>query len=367
MTLPDTKAVSLLQRVIFPRPGEPLDVRSLYLVESDRNESRAHAPDRTSVRLGAESQVSFATYFNAFAASYWRRWTTLTSVVLRVELAAVNGGGTEAAGARVDLYRSKIDGARIAIGGDLVTPDADGHFTMAGLPPDMPLSVLSVGQEQQYTRESEWPDKLTLEPGETRDIGTATVDRAGLKLKGRTLDAKRNVLAGCTVIDVTSDRCAVSDAEGAFELSGLPYKGAGRWLLAMHPDKPLFCIEANADPTVDRALDLVLEPLGSVCGRLLDTEGEPLVEWRVGVQASGTMVVGERQYADAAQRGARVQTWAETDANGAWCVDGIVCGATYWVSSYDAEVAQGRPKRFWHDTFAPRAVETVDFGDVTVK
>ncbi|EGD54099.1 glycosyltransferase [Gordonia neofelifaecis] len=106
-----TKAVSLLQRVIFPRPGEPLDVRSLYLVESESNSSRAHAPERTSVKLGAESEVSFATYFNAFAASYWRRWSVLDSVVLRVEVR-----GT----ARVDLYRSKIDGARIAIGGGLV-------------------------------------------------------------------------------------------------------------------------------------------------------------------------------------------------------------------------------------------------------
>ncbi len=115
---PESRAVALLQRVIFPRPGEPLDVRSLYLEESDRNESRAHAPDRTSVRIGGESQISFATYFNAFAASYWRRWSVLKSVVLRIELTGV---------ARVDLYRSKIDGSRIAIGGDLVEVDDQGR------------------------------------------------------------------------------------------------------------------------------------------------------------------------------------------------------------------------------------------------
>ncbi|ALG83371.1 glycosyltransferase [Gordonia phthalatica] len=115
---PQSKAVSLLQRVIFPRPGEPLDVRSLYLVESESNSSRAHASDdRTSVTLSGESEVSFATYFNAFAASYWRRWSVLESVVLRVEVR-----GT----ARVDLYRSKIDGSRIAIGGDLVQLGSDG-------------------------------------------------------------------------------------------------------------------------------------------------------------------------------------------------------------------------------------------------
>ncbi|MGB3304303.1 glycosyltransferase [Gordonia sp. (in: high G+C Gram-positive bacteria)] len=117
--MPDTptQAVSLLQRVIFPRQGEPLDVRSLYLEESASNSSRAHAPNRTSVRLAADSEVSFATYFNAFAASYWRHWTVLDSVILRVEVK-----GT----ARVDLYRSKIDGARIAIGGDLVSSTDDG-------------------------------------------------------------------------------------------------------------------------------------------------------------------------------------------------------------------------------------------------
>ena len=36
----------------------------------------------TSVRPG--ERVSFGTYFNAFAASYWRRWTTVNSVRLSV-------------------------------------------------------------------------------------------------------------------------------------------------------------------------------------------------------------------------------------------------------------------------------------------
>ncbi|KQR99398.1 glycosyl transferase [Williamsia sp. Leaf354] len=109
-------ARTLLQRVIFPRRGEPLDVRALYLVESENNARRAHAPTRTSVALGADSEVSFETYFNAFAASYWRRWSILQSVVLRVEVV-----GT----CRVDVYRSKSDGARIGIGGDLVPLDPE--------------------------------------------------------------------------------------------------------------------------------------------------------------------------------------------------------------------------------------------------
>ena len=103
-----TKAESLLARVILPRPGEPLDVRKLYIDESPTNARRAHAASRTALQIGAESEVSFSTYFNAFPASYWRRWSTLTSVVLRAEL---TGTG------RVDVYRTKATGARIFVEG----------------------------------------------------------------------------------------------------------------------------------------------------------------------------------------------------------------------------------------------------------
>src|SRR6478736_5411886 len=116
----ESKAVSLLARVILPRPGEPLDVRKLYIEESDTNARRAHAPTRTTLEIGAESEVSFATYFNAFPASYWRRWSILDSVVLRVELTG---------SARVDVYRSKSTGARITVGGEAVSSGSSGPAT----------------------------------------------------------------------------------------------------------------------------------------------------------------------------------------------------------------------------------------------
>ena len=48
-------AVSLLARIILPRPGEPLDVRKLYLEESTTNARRAHATTRTSLQIGRAS------------------------------------------------------------------------------------------------------------------------------------------------------------------------------------------------------------------------------------------------------------------------------------------------------------------------
>ena len=295
--------------------------------------------------------------------------------LLRVQMnavAAVTGrvvdaDGNGLAGVRLQCQRMKGSPLRITdvedMPGDART-DAEGRFTVTGLPPKMLLRVQAVGGEASYMRETEWPNELTLEPGETRDIGTAVVDRTGLTLRGRVMDVERHLLAGCLILDISSKADAVSNANGAFELTGLPYQGEP-CLLAMHPDQPLFCVATNVDSTVDRPLDLVLEPLGSVCGRLLDAEGQPLAGWRVSVQVEYAPLADDRDYAEAYGRGARVHTWVETDANGAWRVDGIVCGSTWWATTYDP--AEPARQRFWHETFAPRAGEAVDFGDVTVQ
>ncbi|RFU21766.1 glycosyltransferase [Geodermatophilus marinus] len=106
------KAVTLLQRVILPRPGDPLKVRSLY-VDEDRTR-RVRVRDRSEVTVPAGGEVSFATYFNAFPASYWRRWTVLDQVVLGMRL---SGPG------RVDVYRSKADGSIIHVTGSTASGD----------------------------------------------------------------------------------------------------------------------------------------------------------------------------------------------------------------------------------------------------
>jgi galactofuranosylgalactofuranosylrhamnosyl-N-acetylglucosaminyl-diphospho-decaprenol beta-1,5/1,6-galactofuranosyltransferase len=59
------------------------------------------AGPRRSAVISADRRVSFGTYFNAFPASYWRRWTTVNSVTLRVRLAGE---------ATLVLYRSTARG-----------------------------------------------------------------------------------------------------------------------------------------------------------------------------------------------------------------------------------------------------------------
>src|SRR3712207_6373054 len=112
------KAVTLVQRVLMPRPADPLKVRSLYLDEENAT-TRVVQDGRHSGVIAAGSEVSFATYFNAFPASYWRRWSMLGSIVLRV---------TVSGPCRVDVHRSKADGESMHVTG--VSHQGDGERTL---------------------------------------------------------------------------------------------------------------------------------------------------------------------------------------------------------------------------------------------
>lgn len=102
----DDQAVEKLQRLLLPRPGEPTDVRMLYYVATYEGTGRVKNQNRSTIRIPAGGEVSFETYFNAFPASYWRRWSQLDRVVLRLGLRGA---------ARIDVFRSRPTGGRIEI------------------------------------------------------------------------------------------------------------------------------------------------------------------------------------------------------------------------------------------------------------
>ncbi len=107
MTGPETTARRVLQRQILPLDRD-FDVMALYVdpeesrLDADKYEvggnraakdlnnaavrqststGRAIHPDqiesRTTLRVLKGERLSFGTYFNAFPASYWRRWTVV--------------------------------------------------------------------------------------------------------------------------------------------------------------------------------------------------------------------------------------------------------------------------------------------------
>jgi galactofuranosylgalactofuranosylrhamnosyl-N-acetylglucosaminyl-diphospho-decaprenol beta-1,5/1,6-galactofuranosyltransferase len=104
----DIAAKQVLQRVIFPRSEDPLDVRALYIDEPEALSSSVTVVSRRALKVPAHSKISLASYFNAFPASYWKRWTEVDEVVLRLKVRGVG---------RLDVYRSKPNGDTVHLEG----------------------------------------------------------------------------------------------------------------------------------------------------------------------------------------------------------------------------------------------------------
>ncbi len=133
----------VLQRVVLPADRD-MDVLPLYVdrekaqLDVDKSALTVHQrgklppvqpnateqPDphavlgRNRYRLGAGQRVSFGTYFNGFAASYWRMWTVVDAVTLNVRLSGL--------GASVIVYRSMPNGRTQRVDSAAVT-DEDGQ------------------------------------------------------------------------------------------------------------------------------------------------------------------------------------------------------------------------------------------------
>ncbi|MGP4031330.1 glycosyltransferase [Pseudarthrobacter sp. 1C304] len=147
----ETKDWATIQRVILPSADQP-DTVSLYadagsasgirLRENDElartpklpedklqmfssGSQQAHFEDlltRHSMRVRSGEQISFGTYFNAFPASYWRRWTSVRDIRLVVR---TTGTGT------VTVYKSNARGSVQRVDGVHVDGDSTSVFELS--------------------------------------------------------------------------------------------------------------------------------------------------------------------------------------------------------------------------------------------
>ena len=197
MTTPETTSDDVvvrrvLQRVILPADAD-VDVLPLY-VDNERSSSvsstelsatatetvtEAATPeaavarpeniiDRHRVRVPAGTRVSFGTYFNAFAASYWRRWTVVKSVELHV---TVSGEGT------VIVYRSTADGRAQRVDSAGTADDPSGRFSF-----DLTLKPFGDGGWYWFDIFAGHRDAVLQEatfvaevPASHAEVGTATI------------------------------------------------------------------------------------------------------------------------------------------------------------------------------------------------
>ena len=147
----------VLQRVVLPVDRD-MDVLPLY-VDPDRPQLDVDKSGLTATQRGKlpptepnaqvepdphavlgrhryqvrdNQRISFGTYFNGFAASYWRRWTVVTEVALHVTLTG--------AGASVIVYRSMPNGRSQRVDSASTEGDATEGFRF-----DLPLAPFADG------------------------------------------------------------------------------------------------------------------------------------------------------------------------------------------------------------------------------
>ena len=181
----------VLQRLVLPADAD-FDTLPLY-VESgvalpgpeavpgkpEEGEKRSAAdnivhPDlvrgRRSLTVPAGTRISFATYFNAFPASYWRRWTSVESVTLRV---GVKGS------ADVIVYRSSARGDQHRIAKETVSNEVAEFELSLGNFGDGGWYWFDVvaGHEEAVVDQAEWSTGLeVVDPGRI-SIGITTFNR----------------------------------------------------------------------------------------------------------------------------------------------------------------------------------------------
>jgi galactofuranosylgalactofuranosylrhamnosyl-N-acetylglucosaminyl-diphospho-decaprenol beta-1,5/1,6-galactofuranosyltransferase len=124
---------------------------------------------RTEMLIPATERLSFGTYFNAFPASYWRRWTVVTDVTLTIRL--------KGRGAAVTVYRSMANGRSQRVDTAWTGDQKTGTFAF-----DLPLKPFVDGGWYWYDVEAadedvvvESADWTAEVPADRADHGTVDI------------------------------------------------------------------------------------------------------------------------------------------------------------------------------------------------
>lgn len=228
-------ATRVLQRVVFPLEPDQ-DILPLYaegelgqtvstdprltLSSPTSHQDSAQVASRRAFYVDAKSRTSFGTYFNAFPASYWRRWTTVDAVRLVAEVSGSGSVFVYRSNARGNVYR--VDGTRFdGAAGQVVSFDlplsnfADGGWYW--------FDVVA-GGEGATLDQAHW-EADSDRPQGTVTVGITTLNRASdvVALLGQLAadDALLDILDRVTVVDQGTqhpeDADGFADAEKALD------------------------------------------------------------------------------------------------------------------------------------------------------
>jgi len=213
-------ARTTLQRVVLPLDRDA-DVLPLYVelgagpsqtqsggaastvVERPVEQHPENIVDRRRLRIEPGTRASFATYFNAFPASYWRRWTIVEAVELQV---VVQGPST------VAVYRSTAAGNSERVTSKTSEGNGESELTFA-----LPLNRFADGgwywfdivaaREEVQLLSAEWRAEVPVDGVTRLDGQPGTVSLAVTTFNRPTylLDMLRQLTAAPEVLEVVDE------------------------------------------------------------------------------------------------------------------------------------------------------------------
>ncbi|MGF4042793.1 glycosyltransferase [Paenarthrobacter nitroguajacolicus] len=217
------QSLRIVQRVVFPA-NRDLDTLPLY-VDPDTNKvhrsdssadvqaigmaRKLHPEDilnRGSVQVRRGERLSFGSYFNAFPASYWRKWTIATKTVLHIE---TEGEGT------VIVYRSNARGASQRVDSILVEGTSVNDFELTLAPfgdGGWYWFDLIAGGDGMTLKSAHWAVPDEGRPQGRVTLGVTTFNRADYCLETiKSIDGDaglREILAELIIVDQGNKKVA---------------------------------------------------------------------------------------------------------------------------------------------------------------
>lgn len=246
--------------------------------------------------------------------------------------------------------------------------DDQGRLRVGPLLPGVSLWLLPMPETDLLVVDQTWYElgTIILAPGEEREFPPLRLNPLGRMVRGWVGDEQQQPVEGAIVyVFVVSglpsfEQTVHTNEEGRFEATGLPARGKV-WIVAAHPTDPLF--EARElDPDWGFQPGLLLEPVGSTTGHVVDGQGLPI----------GGAVVGLRsdlEFSPCAREllrrlyGEGFRHEVETDVEGKWTLTGLVPGASYGVSVSAPGSTSGRG----YGIFTPKSGQTVDLGEMVLE
>jgi len=220
--------------------------------------------------------------------------------------------------------------------------DAEGSLRIGPLPAGYPLRVRPVGEANDKVADDTWRElgAISLREGEEYQLPPLVLNLGGRTVRGWVGDEEQNPVSGARILVTKCKQAAETDADGDFEIAGLPMKH-DVWIVAIHPTKALYKAE-RLNPDWGFEPGLILEPPGEVTGQIQDAAGNPVTGLRVELHS---LTYLERTVEQWLPPGATRQT-TQTDADGKFSFEGLIGGIEYWISTSGTETDLELSERF---------------------